>query len=284
MCMRLLKWSVFTALSMLVSASAFAADIAYKAPPAPAPIMYNWSGFYIGGNVGYGWANSDYVTSIARGTAFPFGEGALRDIGNQTGSRSFSDSGFTYGAQAGINIQTGNWVWGGEVDVSSIRLSNSALRSTPSLLANGISTRTFTFEDGFDVDWLVTGRGRLGWAANNWLFYGTGGVAFTSASSSFSFTDTFAAGGRGVATVNGNGIGWTAGGGIEYGYGSWSIKAEYLYVDFGTATASVTPSYAAGPGGGTFTHSADFSSQIVRLGLNYRFGGSYGKAPVVAKY
>ncbi len=279
---RLTRSGAFAAAATLLATSVHAADIArvYKAPP-PAPVVYNWSGFYIGGNAGYAWGNSDTYTSVVSTGGLP--AASVTAINALRGPLSLSDSGFTYGAQAGINIQTGNWVWGGEVDLSSIRFSDTVLNNTNIVTAGG--SRAGAFSDAFETNWLITGRGRLGFAANNWLFYGTGGLAFTNYRYTHSFRDAPAGFGPGFedAVLNRSNVGWTAGGGIEYGYGNWSLKAEYLYVDFASKSVSAPVFYTPGAAG-TFTHTADLTTQIVRLGLNYRFGGDYGKAPVTAKY
>ena len=121
-------------------------------------------------------------------------------------------------------------------------------------MSNGLCTGvTCTTSDS----WLGTTRGRLGLAADNWLFYGTGGVAYGD----LKFTDLPTA-----LAVNGTAtnVGWTVGGGIEYAFTrSWSIKAEYLYVNLGSANFACTP--------GCGTTSISFNENIVRGGLNFRF-------------
>jgi len=134
------------------------------------------------------------------------------------------------------------------------------------------------------TSWLATGRGRVGIAANNWLFYATGGVAFTNLDANFNFTDTFANAAE-SASISGTRVGWTAGGGIEAGlWQGWSVKAEYLFVDFGSVSVNSTNLRAFTPPinlpTNVFTHSVDLKANIARVGINYRFGGG----PVVANY
>ena len=86
------------------------------------------------------------------------------------------------------------------------------------------------------------------------------------------------------AAIRDTRVGWTAGVGTEYAFGGgWSLKAEYLYVDLGRATATSTNLVTfAGTGlspSNVYTHSVDLKSNIVRVGVNYKFGG-----PVVARY
>jgi outer membrane immunogenic protein len=134
-------------------------------------------------------------------------------------------------------------------------------------------------------DRLATIRGRLGFANNNWLFYVTGGGAFTNLKGDFTFSDTcgnFAAcngpGGPNAAeavSISNTKAGWTVGGGVEAGLATaWTVKAEYLYVAFRSVSAVglITPAIF-GSNNNPFTHSVDLTAHILRLGLNYRFGG-----------
>ena len=99
----------------------------------------------------------------------------------------------------------------------------------------------------------------------------------------FNFIDTFAAATESAAICDTR-VGWTAGVGTEYAFGSgWSLKAEYLYVDLGRASTTSTNLAAFVPAvafpSSVYTHSVDLKSNIVRVGVNYKFGG-----PVVARY
>lgn len=124
---------------------------------------------------------------------------------------------------------------------------------------------------------LFTARGRIGLAANNWLFYATGGLAVTN--ERFAQNVTFLAPFVSTASVSSTRAGWTVGGGIEYGMTpNWTIKGECLYADFGTISTSngvLTPPFA----GSVIGNSAHLTINIARLGVNYKWGG-----PVVARY
>jgi outer membrane immunogenic protein len=281
-------------MAMVAAGTAGAADLAVKAPPykAPPPVaVYNWSGFYVGANVGGAWGKFDPTTA----TVFsPIGYFALSSVSavNGVGVQTINPSAFTGGVQAGFNWQAGNVVFGGEVDFNSFHLSGSASGTgvypccAPSI---------FTVASSAHTDWLLTARGRLGIAANNWLFYGTGGLAVTNLNGSFAFTDNCGSvpacgGGPGfpnaaeAASLSKTKLGYAVGGGVEAGlWGNWSLKAEYLYVKFSSETAVgfiTTPAIIGfGSNNNPFTHSVDLKAHIARLGLNYRFGG-----PVVASY
>jgi len=273
-------------LTALATAPVMAADmpVKYKAPP-PVP-YYNWSGFYIGGNLGAAWTRDNVTTTNTPGApvalfATPANIAALNAAG--TGSLGH-DAVFTGGFQAGYNWQVSPaWVFGLEADINSLRqtgtLSNIApftAGRVPGPVTNELSTR-----------WLATARARLGVTFNNWLVYATGGVAFTNQT----YTETFGpyndagAGGLLFATSSASNsrAGWTVGGGVEAMLaGNWSVKAEYLYARFqglSTATTVVSPAGFTQFIVGSTDH---LDVQIARIGLNYRFGG--GKAPVVANY
>ncbi len=148
---------------------------------------------------------------------------------------SFDTSGGMVGGTIGYNWQVNQVVFGleGDGDWSDIRGSAPCAATTCS----------------FRNDWLATARGRLGYAFDRFLPYITGGAAFGN------IHNTIA----GFGSSDQSRAGWTLGGGLEYGLsGPWSIKAEYLYVDLGH--------------GGTVAGSnADFKTNLVRVGVNYRF-------------
>jgi outer membrane immunogenic protein len=250
------------------SGSAFAADLARKMPvkatpqPPPAPV-FSWTGFYIGGNGGYAWGNSNVSTTVASvGTYFITTDPA--QIAS-SGQGTIHPNGGTGGIQAGYNWQAGNFVYGAEVDFDALSLSASRSITTQYISAPGFF---FTINQSVKTDWLFTARPRVGWAANNWLFYVTGGLAVTELKYNNVFTDTFAPAFEN-GSVSKTKAGWTVGGGIEYGLTqNWSIKAEYLYLDFGhvSSTAHVFPTLGA-----SLANSADLKVSLVRAGINYRF-------------
>jgi len=278
----------------LIAGPAMAADMAVRAPvykgPAPVVAAYNWSGFYIGGTVGGAWGTFDPTTSTVLS---PVGGGlAATSVTaiNAAGVQSIKPSGWTGGFEVGYNWQISNLVLGVEGDIESFRLSGSA--ATGPVVYPCCAPAAFNITSNASTTWLATVRGRLGVAANNWLFFVTGGAAFTNLNSAFTFTDNCGAvpacGPPGTSAVeavsfSGNKTGYTVGGGVEAGlWGQWSVKAEYLYVNFGTASAVgliTGGAVAFGTNNNPFTHSVDLKANIVRFGLNYRFSG-----PVVARY
>lgn len=240
-------------LALLGTAPAWAADMAVKAPPpAPLPVVYNWTGFYIGANGGWGNSHNCWDFVLVAGPVF--GDGC-RDR-----------SGGMFGGQVGYRWQSNAFVFGLEAQGDWADLSNTRI----SLLDPTLSTRVKT--DGIG---LFTGQ--LGWAWNAALLYVKGGAAVTS--NRFDIFDT--ATGIGLAGASATRWGGTLGVGFEYGFSpNWSIGAEYNHLWMGDANnnfVGVDPRLAV-----ILNNRVRQDVDMVTLRINYRFGG-YG-APVTARY
>ena len=197
------------ALAAVVAAgiqSARAADMArpvYQPPVAVAVPIYNWSGFYIGGNIGWAFGNSS-------ATYNPTGE--TWDVGK---------NGFLGGGQAGFNWQTGNFVFGIEGDISWI--DGKRNRSW-----NGGITG-----DG-GTDWAATIAGRFGFAANNVLWYGKAGAGWVNNTATI-YDNT----GTTVWTGSNTNVGWLIGAGVEVALTqNWTTKLEYNYLNLDNWTGT----------------------------------------------
>ncbi len=216
--------------------SASAADIArpvYKAAPVIA--AFNWSGFYVGGNIGYGWGQGD-------GDIFGL---------------SWNQDGFFGGGQIGWNWQApgSQWVWGVEVDSQWSNMKDDATFG----LGAGAVGNVFS-----ELTYFGTARLRLGYAWDRAMFYTTGGLAWgTNEIGGSVAVGPFLAG----ASSSNTHVGWTVGAGVEWALlDNWSAKVEYLYLDLGSSD------YFGGAGAGGFD--ADVTAHTVKVGLNYRFGYS----------
>ena len=262
---------------------AAAADLYYKAPVA-APV-YNWTGFYIGGNAGGAWGNFNPRTVTVYSDDGWFVPTDIPAI-DRVGIQSSKPAGFTGGFEAGYNWQSRNFVFGVEGDIGALSLS-SGVRS--GALYPGYPY-TFTVTSNISTTWLATVRGRLGYAVNNWLFFVTGGAALTDLRGNFAFSDTFSDA-LGIAPGNPNAresasfsdtkAGYAIGGGVEAGlWGNWSVKGEYLYANFGTVSTSSNNLTAFSPPllsphidfpSNVFTHRFGLNANIARAALNYRF-------------
>jgi outer membrane immunogenic protein len=187
-----------------------AADLPHPPPPpavapvAYAPPVYNWSGFYVGGHVGGGFADSSWSD--------PFTGGA----------DTFNKGGFLGGGQIGFNAQFDALVLGLEGDLSWTGLKGSRLDS----IGDTLSTNT---------QWTSTVTGRIGAAFDRLLVYGKGGVAF--AHDKDRLTDLA----LNTSSVNLTRTGWTAGAGLEYALNqNWAVRLEYDYLGFGSKTPNFT--------------------------------------------
>jgi outer membrane immunogenic protein len=267
------KISLAIATLSLMTGFASAADLPArpytKAPPPVAAAIYNWSGFYVGLNVGGAWGD-DPFTYNPQYTGAPAGFPAKVAI---DGSGKFRPSGVTAGGQAGYNWQVSQFVLGIEADVEYLDLKNSF--TTPFLTFPGVFP--YFIATSVKSNWMATVRPRVGVAFDRFLLYVTGGVAFSEVSFAQTITYTTVPATIGTGSASATKTGWVAGAGFEYAFAPrWSAKFEYLHADFGSIgfTAVVTNPVIAS------TSSASFRTDLARVGINYSFGGG----PVVAKY
>jgi outer membrane immunogenic protein len=269
-----------TAALGLLSSAAFAADLPQRGPaPAPAPIyaapIFTWTGFYIGANAGAAFNGGNRnIGTTGFGAPVAFYGSAI------TGNDSTR---FTGGGQIGFNWQSGQWVWGLEADLNYLDRGNNGAIAVPVGAA-----LPFAVVNGGNNgnNWFGTVRGRLGLAYNRSLFYVTGGFAYSGSQNNQSityFNTTGCVAGCGFSTTtNDSNIGWAAGGGIEYAFtDNISAKIEYLHVELGRRNAVF--SSAAVPAI-TITSRNPSRFDVVRAGLNFRFGAFSQAAPVVARY
>jgi outer membrane immunogenic protein len=215
--------------------SAFAADIPVKAPMVPVAAPFNWTGLYVGAVAGGAWGSSVQFFTGAPGGS----------------TDRYNIQGINGGGTLGYNWQFDpHWVAGIEADFSGAHIKGTGISSA----TYGCGTECST-----NVNWFGTARGRLGYAFDHWLFYGTGGLAYGN-------IVTVEAGGP----VNTTRAGWTAGGGAEYAFNrNWSAKLEYLYVNFSSYVYSNATNAFFGCAGLNCSTDARFS--VVRLGANYKF-------------
>lgn len=247
----------------------------------------DFRGFYFGANLGGAWGNSDAsanaVCPANAATAYFCAAAVAANNGtavSNQGSGSLSDDNVTGGVQAGYNAQSGGLVYGFEVDFSSFELgaSRSGTSNYPTNPGLGAVGNTFTIGSGLGTNWLFTARGRFGWAVSHLLLYATGGLALTDLKTTATFRDNLAPAGftPGASMFASNTdikAGWTVGGGAEWVvHGNWTIRGEYLYVDFGSVTASGRVTNVSYPGGSNpLSISENLSAHIARAGVNYRF-------------
>jgi outer membrane immunogenic protein len=243
--------------------SASAADLALKAPPPP-PIVDEWTGWYVGLNLGGSWGRSStYYTGTGLGFV-PFTTSQHMD-------------GVLGGGQVGYNWQFNkSWVVGVEADFQGTGQRGTATLPPVNVLICGAACTSITTSGTLaqKLPWFGTVRARLGVEpSSNWLLYVTGGLAYAQVRSTAAIMATVAApGGTATfatsSTVNNDRAGWTVGVGSEWMFAKqWSAKAEYLYMDYGHLTDGFV-----GVGGiatlGIISHVTD---NVLRAGVNYHF-------------
>lgn len=251
---------VIALLAMTVlSGQAFAADAIVSAPE-PAPVQdyatFNWTGGYVGAHAGYGWAS-------------------MQDVNNPEASKVKPKGGFG-GLQAGYNYQfDNNVVLGAEADVSFGKIKKSWA---------GNDTSAFDSYYGEDkIGTHGTVRARLGYAADRFLPFVTGGIAFADTKHSLgcdtsrvsmtrgcggSVAGGFGNGGKFEDTASKTRVGYAVGAGVEYAVtNNWTVKAEYLYSNFGKKGVTLSDPYKNTVSDRRFKN--DLSE--VRVGVNYKF-------------
>ena len=274
--------------------SASAADMPVKARPALPPAVYSWTGCYGGGFVGYGWGKSQHRSLDPR--QFPGFESIALELESSESSfrpvagditPSFNMSGALGGFNVGCQYQFGWWLIGIEGDGAVTNKDGQAFNNFLGFFnPPGQTAPPFPFDRPFVSQtterWIATARLRLGWAADKWLFFISGGGAWSGVEVTVWDTLLPAVTAHHKKTLTG----WTVGAGYEYalGYG-WSWKSEFLYIDYGWSRF-FDPADTCAPSCEAFLNPREVSlkNYVFRTGLNWRF--DWGKAPVavMAKY
>jgi outer membrane immunogenic protein len=261
---------VIVVIPIMQSASADAADMLQPFTSIP----YVWTGFYIGGNLGGGWAQGNITDSLT-GTNF-----------SATG-----DGAFIGGGQLGYNYQINqNVVLGVEWLMDGIASNNNS-----NIVF--IPTITDAFQASLRSDWFTMLTGRIGITGPDWdhgLFYIKGGAAWVQ--NQATVTDLSSGLSVGATKID---AGWVAGAGLEYAFpaSNWTIRVEYDYIGFGNSTVGtmtvdpynkqkpptpmppmppVVPPMVPPKPPSTFVsetfNAGNQSTQVVMLGFNYKFG------------
>jgi outer membrane immunogenic protein len=247
-----------------LSVPALGADLtptptAFKAVPAA---VFSWTGFYVGGNLGYGWAASG---GVPIDPATPAANNFFNMLGTP-GSLDQSSKGLVGGGQAGFNLQYGTWVVGIEALVDATNMQSSAAQN-----AAGAGMAAM-LSSGTRIDWDDAVLLRLGFTpAPNFLIAAIGGVAFGNISDNAAVVCVI------KCTLNGfsNGpsnihAGWTLGAEIDYALTSNIIAGvRYRYVDLGTQSFLVTAGGA--PASATFNASDSARWNEIVGTINFKF-------------
>jgi outer membrane immunogenic protein len=266
------------------SIGAQAADLPRRTmAPEPVPVyslpVFTWSGFYVGLNAGGGFSanngNGGNTYFLPAGSIV--GSAGTNGVLTLPNNGNNNRSGFVGGVQLGYNWQAGSFVYGLETDIQYANLSRRNGQVTPFpgytfVGAPGVAfapppaTVVTGFGNGSGQNYFGTVRGRMGFAFDRTLIYGTAGLAYGG---------------------NNSRVGYAAGGGVEYAFSNnWTAKFEALYVSLGRNNNNGAGGvYNGGTNILTLANNASRRNDfvVVRAGLNYRFG-STSAGPVFAKY
>jgi len=229
--------SLAIGLGQVASAADLPQKPVYKAPmAAPAP-LYNWTGCYIGANIGGAWGNIN-ATDVTTGASI-----------------SPRNSGFAGGGQVGCDYQMNQWVVGIRNIIDGTSISNGAT------ISDGVISGTVNSH----LHWFDALTARAGYLVQpNVLLYGQGGAAWTS----WDVTAFNAAGAQVGEISGGNRTGWTVGAGAEWMFAPhWSVFVEYNFMGFGSRSAATT----ACVGARCALISAKSDLQNALVGVNYKF-------------
>jgi len=273
-----------TVSALLIAAplsAASAADMPLKAPPPPPAPVYSWTGAYVGGNIGYSWGYTSGDLNVTTVSPFPLG------LPTSFPGLTHPD-GVIGGGQIGYNWQANQtWVLGLEADIQGSHERASTNITDPfnffyAVGAAGLPATVNQTDREANIQWFGTVRGRVGVLATpTLLLYATGGLAYGRISTSDNFAvnvsgfvpPTVFSATFGNSAIN---VGWTVGAGLEGMFPNttnWTWKAEYLYIDFGSISGSGGGTLPVPFGTYSFGWSTRVTDNIVRVGLDYHFGG-----------
>jgi outer membrane immunogenic protein len=232
-----------------LATGAQAADLGSPRGPVAAAVMapvFNWSGVFIGAQIGYGWGRTQARFFDNGGVFVPASSG------------TYNSNGVTGGVHLGYNWQINNIVLGAVTDIEAAGISGTGV------FANGDDYRT-------RMNWQGSTRARLGVAIDRVHVYATGGLAYAG----LNYSALNFAGATRIGNTSTR-LGWTIGAGVEYAVApNWVASLEYRYTDFGSRNVNLNPVFAGSTDFKTTTHT-------VRAGVSYLF--STGPSAVVARY
>jgi outer membrane immunogenic protein len=267
------------ALVATFAGQAFSADLGGAPPPVAVPVAapavipvaasYGWTGWYVGGNIGYGltratWGNNADPTVAWNDPGGVVGFGPFA-AGGGFQFRNPKPSGVAGGGQIGYDAQIGNWVLGAVAEFDGLGLKASSTTVTAAA-SEGLSAQE---------NWLWTLRARAGFVPTpNLLVYLSGGVAYGQVNNALNFqflppSTSY------IASSTSTKVGWAAGVGIEYKMTThWSVGLDGLHFDLGTTTVTGLETAAATGlpvGAASLSVTQRFSADLLRGVMNYRF-------------
>ena len=245
--------------------AAFGADLpTRKAPPAPIPVAlpYNWSGCYIGGNIGGLWADKNF--------------GSIQDNGySENGpGQNVTGSGVLIGGQVGCNYQVGQWVFGGQVDYDWTNASGTGTQQYGNYYNDNLENYYYgSLTNHFQVNSLGSATGRIGWAFDRFLPYFKGGFAWETVKYSETLGYGYLNDSYGWSqSWNETLFGWTVGGGFEYAFTDHLTGfAEGDYYNFGSKSIGTNYYYNSNYYYNNLSRDVKETDWVGKVGLNWKF-------------
>ncbi|RUR08848.1 outer membrane protein [Legionella sp. km772] len=247
----------------------------YAGGMGPVHSVHNWTGFYIGGNAGYLWGSYSapvWIETLLVGNSV---------IGPSIQSYNEDVSSFTAGGQIGYNYQThSNWLFGAEFSFNGERLDAIHYVTAAELS----STTAYVVDDSYAAtnNWHSAVLARLGYAWNNFMFYGVGGVALANINFAANFIES-SSGGVVYPAAYGNDnevmVGGTGGLGLAYALSpNLNIGVEARYTNYGSQkfNLATVPIYPAAGLINNFYYQPAYAKLSVSTGeavvkVNYQF-------------
>lgn len=229
----------------------------------------DWSGFYVGADVGTT-RNIAHTRTDAPVTASSYFTFTDFDQVESAGDGSISQWRAFGGLHAGYGKQFGNMYFGIEAQASALHFDDSRSETVTYLTA---PADQFTLQHSVEADWLISLRPRLGWTQGQWLGYVTGGPALARIKLDTTFSDTFLLDARGHDSSSKTKFGWALGAGGEYALNKdWSVRGEFMHYDFGNVDTSTLITNPSNPGlSNTIKSKTDLEINTLSVGITYRF-------------
>lgn len=268
---------------VMASGAAGAADLG--APPVlrgsevVAPYEVDkWSGVYLGGHIGAQFVHNRGHHSNASNGPIDDGTGTL--VYNF--DYDYMNARFNYGVHIGVQRLFGQFLFGAEFNFDGPQgKGNSPWYNGNVAYSAGVAGNSYQQRIG--MNWQGSLRARLGFVHHKTLFYLTGGFAFANMTACTVLNDCMGNVGH-VVRYSSTRWGWTIGGGIEHKFNyNWSVRAEYLYANYGSRNCYSTDSCSIDPNASDIANRVE--THTVRVGVSYLFGAPpEPMAPVVARY
>lgn len=243
-----------------ISITALAAAPSAQAQETP------WAGFYVGAHLGGVWGDTSTATQSRAGQGGGIPPSDIALINGARGDTS-NKSGLNLGIEGGYNYVIGPLLIGLEMDWGAMDVSQTAVTTARSTRP-GASPDTYRIDERLSTDWIWTLRPRIGYVADRWMVYATGGLATTQINYRMEYADNASPARSAAATLDDSKSGYALGlGGAFAITPTISLKGEWLYADFGRirGSAATADGYAA------FTSDASVNANLLRVGVDYHF-------------